>query len=153
MIETKAYAAMSSDSPLAPWSLERRLPGPYDVQIEILYCGVCHSDLHTARNEWHDTKYPVVPGHEIIGRVVAVGIDVVDFQTDDIVGVGCMVDSCSQCESCREGLEQYCEHGSTGTYNSKERDGSGVTYGGYSGMITVREDFVLRIPGNLPLTG
>lgn len=153
MIETKAYAAMSSDSPLAPWNLERRLPGPYDVQIEILYCGVCHSDLHTARNEWHDTKYPVVPGHEIIGRVVAVGIDVVDFQTDDIVGVGCMVDSCSQCESCREGLEQYCEHGSTGTYNSKERDGSGVTYGGYSGMITVREDFVLRIPGNLPLTG
>lgn len=150
-MEVKAFAAMSATSQLEPWTIERPLPGAFDVQIEILYCGVCHSDLHTARNEWHNTVYPVVPGHEIIGRVLAVGDRVVKYRTDDIVGVGCMVDSCQHCQSCRDGLEQYCEEGSTGTYNSKLRDGSGMSYGGYSGMITVKEDFVLRIPDNLPL--
>lgn len=151
MIETKAYAAMSATSGLAPWTLQRRVPGPFDVGIEILYCGVCHSDLHTARNEWHNSVYPVVPGHEIVGRVLAVGDEVIGYRTGDLVGVGCMVDSCRQCPSCQEGLEQYCTEGFTGTYNNMQRDGSGMTYGGYSNLITVREDFVLRIPDNLPL--
>jgi len=153
MISTKAYAAMSPSTPLVPWTLERRQPGTYDVQIEILFCGVCHSDLHTAKNEWNGSIYPVVPGHEIVGKVLAVGEGVLKYQTGDLVGVGCMVDSCQHCDSCKEGLEQYCEEGSTATYNSKLRDNSGISYGGYSGMITVREDFVLRIPDNLPLEG
>ena len=151
MLKTKAYAAQSETSPLAPWNLDRRDLTPFDVQIEILYCGVCHSDLHTARGEWYNSVYPVVPGHEIVGKVIAVGSDVNKYTTGDIVGVGCMVDSCSTCASCLDGLEQYCEEGSTGTYNSPERDGSGMTYGGYSNMIIVREDFVLQISDNLPL--
>ena len=151
MIETKSYAAQSETSPLAPWTYEMRNPGPFDVQIEILYCGVCHSDLHTARNEWHNTVYPVVPGHEIVGRVTATGDQVTRYQTGDTVGVGCLVDSCKTCENCQNDLEQYCDEGSTGTYNSMARDGSGMTYGGYSNQITVREDFVLKIADNLPL--
>lgn len=153
MSTTKAYAAQSATSPLAPWTLERRDPKPHDVQIQILYCGVCHSDLHTARGEWGGSMYPVVPGHEIIGRVTKVGSHVKNFKEGDLAGVGCMVDSCQECENCKEGLEQYCQEGLIGTYNSKERDGSGITYGGYSDQIVVREEFVLHISDKLPLEG
>jgi uncharacterized zinc-type alcohol dehydrogenase-like protein len=146
---TAAYAAPSASAPLAPWSLTRRSPGPRDVDIEILYCGVCHSDLHTARGEWGGTEYPCVPGHEIIGRVSAVGADVTRFSPGQIVGVGCMVDSCRQCPSCDEGLEQYCERGFTGTYNAPDKISGGITYGGYSTRIVVDQDFVLRVPDTL----
>ena len=144
MIRTKAYAAQGAATPLAPFEIERRDPGPDDVQIRILYCGVCHSDLHTARNEWHNTLYPSVPGHEIVGRVVAIGRDVTRFREGDLAGVGCMVDSCGRCASCGDGLEQYCERGFTGTYNGPVFGGEN-TWGGYSQTIVVRESFVLRI--------
>lgn len=153
MAETKAYAAKGAATPLEPWSLNRRDPKPHDVQIDILYCGVCHSDLHTARNEWGGTIYPVVPGHEIVGRVTKVGDHVKKYKVGDLVGVGCMVDSCRECDNCKEGLEQYCAGGMVGTYNGQERDGSGVTYGGYSKQIVVTEDFVLKVSENLPLEG
>lgn len=117
MNKIKAYAAQSAKSPLAPFEIQRREPGPDDVRIEILYCGVCHSDLHTARNEWKNTQYPCVPGHEIVGRVTAVGGKVTRFKVGDIAAVGCMVDSCGHCHSCGEGEEQYCENGFTGAYN------------------------------------
>lgn len=144
MIKTKAYAAQNATSPLVPFELQRRTPGPEDVQIAILYCGVCHSDLHTARNEWRNTLYPSVPGHEIVGRVVAVGDRVGGFEAGDMVGVGCMVDSCGHCTSCSDGEEQYCENGFTGTYNGPLFGGEN-TYGGYSQTIVVKESFVLRI--------
>ena len=144
MILTKAYAAQSATTPLAPFSIERRDPGPKDVQIEILYCGVCHSDLHTARNEWKNTLYPSVPGHEIVGRVVAVGPQVTKFRAGDIAGVGCLIGSCGHCPSCGEGLEQYCENGFVGTYNGPAFGGEN-TYGGYSRTIVVQESFVLKI--------
>jgi uncharacterized zinc-type alcohol dehydrogenase-like protein len=144
MIKTKAYAAQSAASPLAPFEISRRQPGPEDVQIQILYCGVCHSDLHTARGEWRGTLYPCVPGHEIVGRVVATGSAVRTFKAGDLVGVGCMVDSCGHCHSCRDGEEQYCENGFTGTYNGPLCGGEN-TYGGYSQTIVVKEAFVLRI--------
>ncbi|QLF94629.1 NAD(P)-dependent alcohol dehydrogenase [Pseudomonas sp. ABC1] len=144
MIEAKGYAAHTSDSPLQPYAFQRRSPGASDVQIEILYCGVCHSDLHTARNEWHNTLYPSVPGHEIVGRVVAVGANVKGFKVGELAGVGCMVDSCRSCPSCGEGLEQYCENGFTGTYNGPVFGGEN-TLGGYSDSIVVDEKFVLRI--------
>jgi uncharacterized zinc-type alcohol dehydrogenase-like protein len=144
MIKTKAYAAQSSTSDLAPFELDRRSPGAEDVQIEILYCGVCHSDLHTARGEWHNTLYPSVPGHEIVGRVVAVGDKVHNFKVGDLAGVGCMVDSCGHCYSCHAGEEQYCESGFTGTYNGPVFGGEN-TYGGYSQTIVVKESFVLHI--------
>lgn len=144
MSKTKAYAAASATSPLAPFELERRAPGADDVQIRILYCGVCHSDLHTARSEWGGTLYPCVPGHEIVGRVTAVGSAVKNFQVGDLAGVGCMVDSCGHCASCHEGEEQYCENGFTGTYNGPMYGGDN-TYGGYSQAIVVKESFVLRI--------
>jgi len=144
MIKTRAYAAHSSTSELAPFELQRRDPGADDVQIEILHCGVCHSDLHTARGEWHNTIYPCVPGHEIVGRVVAVGNDVRRFKPGDLAGVGCMVDSCGHCPSCHEGEEQYCDKGFTGTYNGPVFGGEN-TYGGYSRTIVVKESFVLRI--------
>jgi len=143
-----AYAASSSTSPLAPFSIERRAPGPDDVQIDILFCGVCHSDLHTARNEWKNTLYPTVPGHEIVGRVSAVGAEVTRFKVGDIAGVGCMVDSCQRCASCAQDLEQYCENGFTGTYNGPVFGGEN-TYGGYSSRIVVRQKFVLRITHEL----
>lgn len=143
----KAYAAQTASSPLAPFEITRRALGPEDVQITILYCGVCHSDLHTARNEWHNTLYPSVPGHEIVGRVVAVGERVGHFKVGDLAGVGCMVDSCGHCASCAEGEEQYCENGFTGTYNGPDADG-GNTYGGYSHSIVVKESFVLHIKHN-----
>jgi len=144
MIKSKAYAAQTASSPLAAFEIQRREPGPEDVQIEILYCGVCHSDLHTARNEWKNTLYPSVPGHEIVGRVMAVGNKVQGFKAGDLVGVGCMVDSCGQCPSCHEGEEQYCENGFTGTYNGPVFGGEN-TYGGYSQTIVVQESFVLHI--------
>jgi uncharacterized zinc-type alcohol dehydrogenase-like protein len=147
------YAAQSATSALAPFDFERRAPGPRDVQLEILYCGVCHSDLHTARNEWQNTVYPVVPGHEIVGKVLAVGQDVKKFKAGQVVGVGCLVDSCRTCASCKEGLEQYCEVGFVGTYNSEDKHLGGQTRGGYSTHIVVDEDFVLRLPEKLPLTG
>jgi len=144
MIDAQGYAALDSTSPLVPFSFKRRAPGEHDVQIEILYCGVCHSDLHTARNEWNNTLYPSVPGHEIIGRIVATGQAVTRFKVGDIAGVGCLVDSCRQCPSCNEGLEQYCESGFTGTYNGPVFGGEN-TYGGYSDSIVVDENYVLRI--------
>ncbi|HZH53002.1 MAG TPA: NAD(P)-dependent alcohol dehydrogenase [Microvirga sp.] len=143
------YAAKSATSPLNLYQFERREPGPRDVQIEILYCGVCHSDVHTARDEWGGAVYPVVPGHEIVGRVTRVGSDVTKFKEGDLAGVGCMVDSCRRCFSCDEGLEQYCEHDFTGTYNSVDKHSGGVTYGGYSTAIVVDEHFVLRMPEKL----
>jgi uncharacterized zinc-type alcohol dehydrogenase-like protein len=142
---TKAYAAHSATTPLAPFSLERRAPGERDVAIDILYCGVCHSDLHTARSEWPGTLYPCVPGHEIIGRVTSVGSAVKKVKVGDIAGVGCMVDSCRSCFSCDDGLEQYCEHGFTATYNGNVFGGGENTYGGYATDIVVDEHFVLKI--------
>lgn len=152
-MSTKAYAAQSAESPLAEWNIERRTPKPHDVQIEILYCGVCHSDLHTVRDEWGGAKFPVVPGHEIVGRISAVGDHVTKFKVGELAGIGCMVDSCRECDNCKEGLEQYCSKGMVGTYNGQERDGSGITYGGYSKQIVAHEDFILRIPENLDLKG
>lgn len=145
-MSTKAYAAQAADSPLAPFSLTRREPLPNDVLIDILYCGVCHSDLHQARNEWHNTIYPCVPGHEILGRVAKVGSAVSKFKEGDLAAVGCMVDSCRTCPSCREGLEQYCETGGTVfTYNGPDKILGGVTFGGYSENIVVDEAFVLKV--------
>ncbi|CAH0146521.1 Aldehyde reductase YahK [Pseudomonas sp. Bi70] len=138
------YAAQDSSKPLAPYRFQRRAVGADDVQIDILYCGVCHSDLHTARNEWKNTLYPSVPGHEIVGKVTAVGSNVTNFKVGDLAGVGCMVDSCQSCPSCAEGLEQYCEAGFTGTYNGPMFGGEN-TYGGYSDNIVVDQKFVLRI--------
>ncbi len=148
-MSTKAYAAQSAASSLAPFSIVRRKPRPKDVAIDILYCGVCHSDLHQARNEWHNTIYPCVPGHEIVGRVAAVGEEVTKFRVGDLAAVGCLVDSCGECTSCLDGQEQYCETGSTFTYNSPDAAGGGHTYGGYSERIVATEGFVLRVPGNL----
>jgi uncharacterized zinc-type alcohol dehydrogenase-like protein len=149
MLPSTGYGATSAREPLSKLEFERRNPRPDDVQIDILYCGVCHSDLHTARNEWGNTVYPVVPGHEIIGRVRTVGKEVTRFKEGDLVGVGCLVDSCQHCSSCAEGLEQYCENGFVGTYNGEEMHSGGMTYGGYSNNIVVRDKFVLRIPENL----
>jgi uncharacterized zinc-type alcohol dehydrogenase-like protein len=145
MIEAKSYAVHSPTDRFAPFSFERRDPNPNDVVIAIRYCGVCHSDLHTARGEWGGTSFPCVPGHEIVGEVTAVGDAVTRFSEGDLVGVGCMVDSCLSCASCQEGLEQYCERYFTGTYNGPTQEGGNNTYGGYSDMIVVREEFVLRI--------
>jgi len=144
MTKTAAYAAQAADKPLAPHTIERRTPGPHDVAIDILYCGVCHSDLHTARNEWKNTLYPSVPGHEIVGTVTAVGKDVKGFKAGDTVGVGCMVDSCGHCASCKDGEENYCENGFTGTYNGPVFGGEN-THGGYSTQVVVDEKFVLRV--------
>ena len=145
MTKTLAYAASSATTPFTPFSFERRPPGPLDVAMDILHCGVCHSDLHTARGEWGGTVYPCVPGHEIVGRVTAVGNLVSKFKVGDFAGVGCMVDSCQHCKPCADGLEQYCENGFTGTYNAEDKVSGGITYGGYSSHIVVRESFVLRV--------
>ncbi|KGM53656.1 zinc-binding dehydrogenase [Lysobacter daejeonensis GH1-9] len=142
---TKAYGAHAADKPLEALDIQRRAPGAHDVQIDIAYCGVCHSDLHTVRSEWGGTLYPCVPGHEIVGHVTAVGSDVAGFKVGDTVGVGCLVDSCQHCHACDDGLEQYCENGFTGTYNSATKDAPGHTLGGYSQRIVVDEKFVLRI--------
>ncbi len=150
-MKTNAYAAQNATTPLTPFSLQRRDVGKHDVQIEILYCGVCHSDLHTVRSEWGGTTYPCVPGHEIVGRVVKVGEHANKFKEGDTVGVGCMVDSCRTCANCKEDLEQFCEKGTTFTYNSPEKQTGGTTFGGYSESIVVDEAFVLQIPKNLDL--
>lgn len=143
---TKAYGATAGDKPLEPMDITRREPGPHDVQIDIAYCGVCHSDLHQVRGEWGGTLYPCVPGHEIVGHVTAVGAEVSKFKVGDTVGVGCMVDSCQHCASCDEGLEQYCTGGGfVGTYNGPTADAPGHTLGGYSQAITVSDKFVLKI--------
>ncbi|MBN3728063.1 NAD(P)-dependent alcohol dehydrogenase [Burkholderia sp. Ac-20379] len=149
MSTTYAYAAQSATSPLAATEIQRRELRDLDVQIDILYCGVCHSDLHQARNEWKNSVYPVVPGHEIVGRVSAVGPDVTRFKAGELVGVGCLVDSCRTCPSCGEGLEQYCENGWVGTYNGNDRVTGDLTFGGYSSQIVVDEAFVLRVPESL----
>ena len=149
MFVCTGYAAQGADTPLAPFSFNRRDPGPRDVEIEILYCGVCHSDLHTNRNEWRNSVFPTVTGHEIVGRVGRVGAEVTKFKPGDLAGVGCLVDSCRSCDNCTRGLEQYCLVGPTGTYNSPDPHTGTMTYGGYSQAIVVDEDFVLRIPDNL----
>jgi uncharacterized zinc-type alcohol dehydrogenase-like protein len=151
MPATKAFAAQAATTPLTPWTIERRDPKPHDVQIEILYCGVCHSDLHFARNEWGISIFPIVPGHEIVGKVTAVGNHVKKFKVGDLAGIGCLVDSCRECDNCKEGLEQFCTGGAVFTYNGQEKDGSGLTYGGYSKSILAHEDFVLTISDKLPL--
>ncbi|HEY4679450.1 MAG TPA: NAD(P)-dependent alcohol dehydrogenase [Candidatus Angelobacter sp.] len=152
-IKTVGYAATSASAQLAPFSFARREPLPEDVQLEIIYCGVCHSDLHTVRNEWSGTTYPVVPGHEIVGRVTAVGSDVKGFKVGDIAAVGCMVDSDRSCANCQAGLEQYCDTGFTGTYNSPDKFLGGMTYGGYSKNIVVDQHFVLHVPDQSNLAG
>jgi alcohol dehydrogenase (NADP+) len=149
-MKTNAYAARSATTPLAPFDLQRRDLGQHDVAIEILYCGVCHSDLHTVRGEWGGTTYPCVPGHEIIGRAIAVGAHVQKFTVGDTVGVGCMVDSCRTCANCKEDLEQFCDN-TVFTYNSPDKHTNGITYGGYADRIVVDEAFVLKVPPNLDL--
>jgi alcohol dehydrogenase (NADP+) len=150
MTSAKSYAALSPTSDLAPWNFERRDVGPSDVQFDIQYCGVCHSDLHQIKNEWFPGIFPMVPGHEIVGAVKKIGSAVTRFKVGDLAAVGCMVDSCRTCENCKQGLEQYCENGSVGTYNSKGKDGQ-PTYGGYSNTIVVHEDFVLHVSDKLSL--
>ena len=151
MYQVKAFSTASQTSPLAPVSLARRDPTATDVQIDILFCGVCHSDLHQVRNEWHNTVYPCVPGHEIVGRVTKTGSAVTRFQEGDLAAVGCMVDSCGTCPECLAGLEQFCQKGVTLTYNSPDPHTGGITYGGYSESIVVDEAFVLKVPRNLDL--
>lgn len=149
MRPTKAYAAQSETSGMAPWSIERRDPRPDDVAIDILFCGVCHSDLHFVENDWGWTIYPVVPGHEIVGRVTGVGPDVSEFKEGDIVGVGCLVDSCRSCASCNAGLEQYCTGGSVFTYNGEDKHDGSITYGGYSDHVVVSDRFVVKVPDGM----
>lgn len=150
MINTKAFAAPNASTPLGPFTFDRRAVGPKDVHIDIKYCGVCHSDIHQARDEWGGSIFPMVPGHEIVGIVTEVGTEVTKFKVGDTVGVGCFVDSCRTCPSCQQGLEQYCEVGMVGTYNGREKDGS-PTYGGYSDNIVVDEEFVLKVSDKLDL--
>lgn len=149
--ETRAYAAHAADKPLEQWQLERRDPRPDDVSIEILYCGVCHSDLHFARNDWGFSEYPIVPGHEIVGRVTHVGPEVTHYAAGDLVGVGCMVDSCRECEACNDGLEQYCLNGMTMTYGSPDRHDGSMTQGGYATFVVVSERFVVKMPDGIDL--
>jgi uncharacterized zinc-type alcohol dehydrogenase-like protein len=147
----RGYAATAPESGLAPWEFTRRGLRPDDVLIDITHCGICHSDLHTARNDWGRTTYPVVPGHEIVGTVAAVGEDVTRHAVGDRVAIGCLVDACMECDHCLAGLEQYCKKGSTGTYNGKDRHDGSPTYGGYSDRIVCREAFVLKVPESLPM--
>ena len=153
MNNTKAYAAHSPTDPLGPFSFQRRDVGPHDVQIEILYCGVCHSDIHQVRDEWGGSIYPMVPGHEIVGRIVKTGNHVSKFKTGDLAGVGCFVDSCRECPECQAGLEQYCDKGMSPTYNGYEQDKKTPTYGGYSTQIVVDEKYVLSVSPKLALEG
>jgi alcohol dehydrogenase (NADP+) len=150
-IATKAYAAQDSTSPLTPYEFERRAAGPEDVVIEISHCGICHSDIHTARGEWGPTYYPCVPGHEIVGTVVAAGKKVKRFKVGDLAGVGCFVDSCGKCENCKSGEEMLCDKGAAFTYNSTEMDKKTPTQGGYSSHITVKDKYALKIKKGLPL--
>ncbi len=146
---TKAFAAQSESSPLGPFSIQRREPRPVDVEIDILFCGVCHSDIHFARNEWGMTNYPIVPGHEILGRVTGVGSEVTKFKPGDLAAVGCLVDSCRTCSSCKQGLEQFCLNVPVFTYNGEDKISGGMTWGGYSEKIVVDEAFTLKVPTNL----
>lgn len=148
---TKAFGTQAVDAPLLEMTIERRAIGAKDIEIDILYCGVCHSDLHTARNDWGFTSYPAVPGHEIVGRVTGVGSEVTKLKVGDLAGVGCLVDSCHTCDSCNKDLEQYCLTGFIGTYNSPDKHLGGMTYGGYSEKVVVDEHFVLKVPTNLDL--
>jgi len=151
MATTKSYAVQNSETDLAAWQLERREPGAKDVEFDILFCGVCHSDLHQIKNEWGGSIFPMVPGHEIVGKVTSIGNEVSKFKIGDTVGVGCFVDSCRICENCKDGHEQYCSNGNSSTYNSYEQDKKTPTYGGYSKSIVVNEDFVLSVSDKLPL--
>ena len=151
MISTPSYAAASAQLPLMPYTIERREPGMHDVLIDILFCGVCHSDIHQVRDEWGGSIYPIVPGHEIVGTVVKKGELVDKWQVGDTVGVGYFIDSCRECAACKKNEEQYCEEGMSTTFNGRERDGKTVTYGGFSTCITVNEDYVLRIPAGMHL--
>jgi alcohol dehydrogenase (NADP+) len=151
MVQVKGYAAPKAREPLQPFQFERRTPGPHDVQIDIKYCGVCHSDLHQIRDEWAQGIFPMVPGHEIVGVVEQVGNAVRRFKAGDTVGVGCLVDSCGTCPSCKEGLEQFCDGPAIFTYNAHEKDGKTPTYGGYSTKIVTRDDFVLSVSPKIPL--
>jgi uncharacterized zinc-type alcohol dehydrogenase-like protein len=151
MPQTNAFGALAADQPLASLAIERREPGARDISIDILYCGVCHSDLHTARGEWGQREWPIVPGHEIVGRISAVGDEVDGFAVGDLAGVGCMVGSCRSCASCAEGLEQYCEAGNVPTYGGLEKETGRMTHGGYSGAIVVDQDFVLHISEDVDL--
>ena len=153
MPTVKAYAAASATSPLAPTTIERREVGPHDVQIEILYSGICHSDIHQVRNEWGNSSYPMVPGHEMVGRVTAVGAHVKKFKVGDLAGVGCMVDSCRTCAPCKRDLEQFCESGCAFSYNGTEMDRKTPTYGGYASSVVVNEDFTLKVSPKLDLAG
>ena len=148
-INVKAFGTEAKGADLQQMNISRRTVTANDVEIDILYCGVCHSDLHTARNDWGGTIYPSVPGHEIVGRVTNVGNNVTKFKTGDLVGVGCLVDSCQTCSSCKQDLEQYCLNGFTGTYNGKDKHLGGHTFGGYSEKVVVRQEFVLSVPENL----
>jgi uncharacterized zinc-type alcohol dehydrogenase-like protein len=151
MAQTPAYAAPSAKAPLVPHSVPRRDPGPHDVQIDILYCGVCHSDVHQVRDEWGGAIFPMVPGHEIVGRVTKVGASVSKFKVGDLAGVGCMVDSCLACDPCKRDLEQFCQKGAAFTYNGTEMDRKTPTYGGYSTQVVVTERFTLKVPTGLDL--
>ena len=151
MTDTKAYAATGPKEALKPFAIQRREPGPKDVEIEIAYCGICHSDIHLARNAWGFTEYTIVPGHEIAGRVTRTGKDVRRFKAGDAAGIGCLVNSCRSCAPCRAGLEQHCEGGAVFTYNSREGAAKTLTFGGYSSRIVADEDFVLRIAPGQPL--
>ncbi|MHB8635750.1 MAG: NAD(P)-dependent alcohol dehydrogenase [Fimbriimonadaceae bacterium] len=150
-LPTPAYAVHSAATPVVPWSVERREPGAYDVLIDILYCGVCHTDIHFARGEWGNSVYPMVPGHEIVGKVTRVGSGVTKWAVGDAVGVGCFVDSCRNCPACAAGEEQYCQVGLRPTYNAPDPISGGMTFGGYSTQIVVDENYVVRIPKSLPL--
>jgi uncharacterized zinc-type alcohol dehydrogenase-like protein len=152
-VQVRSYAAQSATAPLGPFSIPRRTPTDTDVEIDILYCGVCHSDLHQVRNEWGNSVYPVVPGHEIVGRVTRVGRQVSKFKVGDLAGVGCLVDSCRECSNCQKGWEQYCTNGAVLTYNGPDKHLGGMTYGGYSERIVVDEQFTLKVPSNLNLSG
>lgn len=151
MLKTPAYAANSAKAPLVPFSIERRELRAHDVLIDILYCGICHSDVHQISDDWGRGIFPMVPGHEIVGRITRVGDQVSKWNAGDTVGIGCFVDSCRECAACKDGEEQFCEQGATFTYNSKERDGVTLTYGGYSTRIVVAQDYVLQIPDGIPL--
>ncbi len=151
-MKTIGYAAQSATVPLAPFTFERRELRANDVAMEVLYCGICHTDLHQSRNDWGWSIYPVVPGHEIVGRVIAVGAEVKKYEVGDHVAVGCMVDSCQECDQCRKGEEQLCRHGNTQTYNAHDRIDGSITYGGYSKHLVVREEFALRVPDGLDLS-
>lgn len=150
-LPSKAYAAMQAAANLVPWDFTRRKPRPHDVLVEIQYCGVCHTDIHFVRNDFGMSAYPLVPGHEIVGRITQVGDHVKKFKVGDTVGIGCLVDSCRECPNCKNDLEQYCLNQATYTYSIPERHGDGITYGGYSNQITCHEDFVLRVSDKLPL--